>query len=102
MRIKFDEGWKVIPKNAISKIESNIQMQIKLNLVFLAQDTYHRDLPENEQKLKDCAAWKDKEKGNIAVMGAAVVQMNEKEEVFLEEVLAYTTGWLSSTRAELL
>ncbi|CAG8559453.1 25596_t:CDS:2 [Gigaspora margarita] len=39
---------------------------------------------------------------NIAVMGAAVVQINEKEEVSLEEVSAYTTGWPSFTRAELL
>ncbi|CAG8524872.1 42380_t:CDS:2 [Gigaspora margarita] len=35
-------------------------------------------------------------------MRAAVVQVNEKEEVSLKEVLAYTTGWPSSMRAELL
>ncbi|CAG8724266.1 37262_t:CDS:2 [Gigaspora margarita] len=50
--IKFDKGWKVILKNAISKIESSTQMQIKLNLVSLAQDTYRRDFSENKQEFK--------------------------------------------------
>ncbi|CAG8835309.1 3237_t:CDS:2, partial [Gigaspora margarita] len=45
---------------------------------------------------------KDKEKGDIAVMGVVVVQMNENEEVSFKEVLAYTTEWPSSMRAELL
>ncbi|CAG8763046.1 5435_t:CDS:2 [Gigaspora margarita] len=44
----------------------------------------------------------NKDKGNIAVMGVAIVQVDEKEEVSLEEISAYTTGWPSSTRAELL
>ncbi|CAG8775584.1 1717_t:CDS:2 [Gigaspora margarita] len=88
--IKFDEDWKVILKNAISKIESSTQMQIKLNFISLAQDTYHRDLTKNEQ-----------EKGDTAVMGVAVVQMNEKKKVSLKKGSAYTTEWPSSTRAEL-
>ncbi|CAG8657683.1 42749_t:CDS:2 [Gigaspora margarita] len=131
MHIKFNEGWKVIPKNAISKIKSSTQMQIKLNLVSLAQNTYHRDFPENEQEFKGLHSLgclekelilqaelneklkeeilailtrnlnhqqkkycyytngslqkENKEKGDTAVMGAAVVQVNEKKEVSLEE-----------------
>ncbi|CAG8555589.1 2062_t:CDS:2 [Gigaspora margarita] len=34
----------------------------------------------------------DKEKGNTAVIGVAVVQVNEKEEVSLKEVSVHTTG----------
>ncbi|CAG8694522.1 20432_t:CDS:2 [Gigaspora margarita] len=60
--IKFDEGWKVIPKNAISKIESSIQRQIKLNLASLAQDTYHRDPLENEQGFKELRSLESSEK----------------------------------------
>ncbi|CAG8843842.1 24601_t:CDS:2, partial [Gigaspora margarita] len=51
---------------------------------------------------KDKSIQENKKKGDIAVMGAAVIQVNEKEEVSLEEVSAYTIGWPLSTRAELL
>ncbi|CAG8840107.1 373_t:CDS:2, partial [Gigaspora margarita] len=148
MCIKFDKGWKVIPKNAISKIESSSQMQIKLNLVPLARDTYHRDLSENEQEFKGLRCLEssekelilqaelngklkeeilaillrnlnrqqrkycyytnrslrkeNKEKGNIVVMGAAVVQVNEKEEVSLEEHIAMARQWLKQKNSDLL
>ncbi|CAG8843541.1 28512_t:CDS:1, partial [Gigaspora margarita] len=44
----------------------------------------------------------NKDKDNTSVMGVAVVQVDKKEEVSFEEILAYITGWPSSTRAELL
>ncbi|CAG8828566.1 14278_t:CDS:2, partial [Gigaspora margarita] len=62
----------------------------------------------NRQKRKyyyytDGSLQKDnRDKGNIAVMGAVVVQVDKKEEVSLEEISAYTTGWPLSTRAKLL
>ncbi|CAG8820643.1 38672_t:CDS:2, partial [Gigaspora margarita] len=106
--IKFDEGWKVIPKSVISKTELSMQMQSNFNLASLAEEIYHKDPMENKHKLKErnvsnsnknsnCQQKKfcyytngslqkeDKEKDDIAVMRAAVVQVNEKEEVSLEE-----------------
>ncbi|CAG8795998.1 24522_t:CDS:2 [Gigaspora margarita] len=70
----------------------------------------NQDPPENEQGFKELRSLKSPEKelilqaelSDIAVMGVVVVQVNKKEEVSLKEVLAHTTGWLSSTRAELL
>ncbi|CAG8758079.1 17925_t:CDS:2 [Gigaspora margarita] len=76
-------------KHNRSTVERNCTTHIKFD-----EETYYRDLPENEQEFKGLR--------DTAVMGMAVVQVNEKEEVSLEEVSAYTTGWLSSTRAELL
>ncbi|CAG8804294.1 39126_t:CDS:2, partial [Gigaspora margarita] len=61
-RIKFDEGWKVILKNIISKTELSMQIQANLNLASLAQEMYCKDPTENEHELKELHSLKSPER----------------------------------------
>ncbi|CAG8659819.1 12041_t:CDS:2 [Gigaspora margarita] len=99
--IKFDEGWKVILKNTISRIESSTQMQANFNLTSLARETYNKDPPENEQEFKNLC-YLESPKKELILQAELNEKVKEKEEVSFEEISAYTTGWPSSTRAELL
>ncbi|CAG8853695.1 40534_t:CDS:1, partial [Gigaspora margarita] len=80
MRIRFDVGWKVIPKNTISRIESSTQMQANFNLTSLARETYNKDPPENEQEFKNLRSLESPEK-------ELILQAELKEEL-KEEILA--------------
>ncbi|CAG8764282.1 40889_t:CDS:2, partial [Gigaspora margarita] len=82
-RIRFDMGWKVIPKNTISRIESSTQMQANFNLTSLAQETYNKNPLENEQEFKNLRSLESSEK-------ELILQAELKEEL-KEEILAILT-----------
>ncbi|CAG8702034.1 11129_t:CDS:2 [Gigaspora margarita] len=85
--IRFDVGWKVIPKNTISRIESSTQMQANFNLALLARETYNKDPLENEQEFKNLYSLESPEK-------ELILQAELKEEL-KEEILAILTRSLN-------